>query len=306
MKSRSLSAIVFVLLLWAALPALAQEGPLKVTPKELLDGFNTDPTAAIAKYANQPLEVTGKMTMFDVSYSGGGYIFLDGVKFQCVHEEPWAYALPGQTVKVTATVSEAGVIDFTIVEAQGERPVLTTKDLATQFAKDPQGVTKKYGDRWLELRGKVANKIDDGSCSIVFDGAGKSSVQCFVPPEELKDVEVGQDVRIVAQFATYSGDQPELMMGRVITKPVEPAASVSKEPPSDSTATDDETDSPAARSKPALRTWTSADGKFRAEAELQKVVGATVHLKTKDGREIQVPRAKLSKDDLQFLTRRPR
>ncbi|MFT5523958.1 MAG: hypothetical protein ACI9HK_001907 [Pirellulaceae bacterium] len=52
------------------------------------------------------------------------------------------------------------------------------------------------------------------------------------------------------------------------------------------------------------RTWVDNTGKFRIEAELVKIEGADVVLKTTAGREIRVPIDKLSPKDRAFLTAR--
>ena len=55
---------------------------------------------------------------------------------------------------------------------------------------------------------------------------------------------------------------------------------------------------------PRSRTWASADGKFRVEAELVKMVAGVVHLKRKDGQVIQVPIDKLGEEDRKLLRKR--
>src|SRR4051794_18610377 len=49
-----------------------------------------------------------------------------------------------------------------------------------------------------------------------------------------------------------------------------------------------------------MRTWTSADGKFKVEAELLAVQEGQVSLRVADGTEINVPLTKLSDADRQF------
>jgi hypothetical protein len=54
-------------------------------------------------------------------------------------------------------------------------------------------------------------------------------------------------------------------------------------------------------SKKAMRTWTSADGKFTVRAQFVKAIAGTVHLHLEDGRTIRVPMEKLSEDDRRSL-----
>ena len=56
--------------------------------------------------------------------------------------------------------------------------------------------------------------------------------------------------------------------------------------------------------KPALRTWTSADGQFTVEGELITDSGAKITLKKKSGGEIEVPLVKLSRQDQEYVARR--
>lgn len=51
----------------------------------------------------------------------------------------------------------------------------------------------------------------------------------------------------------------------------------------------------------AFRTWSDASGSFKLEAQLVKLAGDSVTLRRKDGKEITLPLAKLSKGDQEFL-----
>src|SRR5437867_2847488 len=53
-----------------------------------------------------------------------------------------------------------------------------------------------------------------------------------------------------------------------------------------------------------VRTWTSADGKFKVEAEMLSVQEGKVSLRKADGTEVTVPLAKLSEADRQYVTGR--
>ncbi len=50
-----------------------------------------------------------------------------------------------------------------------------------------------------------------------------------------------------------------------------------------------------------LRTWTSRDGKYSMEGEFLKLQGGKVHLRRKDGKEIEVPLSRLSAADRQWV-----
>jgi hypothetical protein len=52
----------------------------------------------------------------------------------------------------------------------------------------------------------------------------------------------------------------------------------------------------------ASRQWTSADGRFRVEAEFIKAIGGMVYLKRNDnGKEVKVPIQDLSEEDQRWL-----
>jgi WD40 repeat protein len=53
--------------------------------------------------------------------------------------------------------------------------------------------------------------------------------------------------------------------------------------------------------KKAIRTWTSADGKFTVQAQFVKAIAGKVYLRLQNGRTIQVPMERLSEDDRRFL-----
>jgi len=63
-----------------------------------------------------------------------------------------------------------------------------------------------------------------------------------------------------------------------------------------------ESESPAAG---RLRTWTSADGRFRTQATLIQADSDAVTLKTADGRTSKVPLARLSAADRQYVRDHP-
>lgn len=54
---------------------------------------------------------------------------------------------------------------------------------------------------------------------------------------------------------------------------------------------------------PAYRTWTSHDGRFSTEAQLVDFDSDQVRLRKKSGEVIQVPREKLSPEDLEYLAK---
>jgi WD40 repeat protein len=60
----------------------------------------------------------------------------------------------------------------------------------------------------------------------------------------------------------------------------------------------DKTDVPPKR---AIRTWTSADGKFTVRAQFVKAIAGVVHLRLENGRTVQVSMEKLSEEDRRFL-----
>lgn len=92
----------------------------------------------------------------------------------------------------------------------------------------------------------------------------------------------------------------DIEVGPPIAAPTAPATPVETKP-SEKPA---EKPGPKPTSTRGLRTWSSADGKFRVEAELVKMVAGIVHLKRKDGQVIQVPIDKLSEEDRKLLRKR--
>jgi len=174
--------------------------------------------ASNTRFAGKQIELTGKLQMFDVSESGGSYVFLGGAKFWAVHDEPWALALPGQTIKVRGIYRGPGGFDVSIVKASGERLVLTATELAEQFERDAQTTNKKYDERWMELRGIVSNKPKDsiGRSVIVLKGAGKTDVFCFVQRSFVESAKTGDVVQIVGRYSKNESP-PALFEGKGIT-----------------------------------------------------------------------------------------
>jgi hypothetical protein len=83
--------------------------------------------------------------------------------------------------------------------------------------------------------------------------------------------------------------------------------SLAKKPRAAASKTSSSTESKPAKQTTTseFRTWTSTDGKFTIEAKLLSVTGDSVELQRKDnGMKIQVPRAKLSAADQEYLSQR--
>lgn len=199
-----------------------------LTAADFVNEFKTNEPAANEKFLGKRIELTGKLQMFDHSYSGGSYIWLGGTKWAAEPEEPWAFALPGQTIKVTGTF-EPGM-EFKIIDAIDERLVVNASDLAKQFNDNKDATNTKYAEKWLEIRGLVASKdIDEsGGGSITLQGDGDTTIQCAMVsmylketfPASLQNMKEGDMVRIAAQYSKPSSLGPELILGRFITAPI--------------------------------------------------------------------------------------
>ncbi len=184
----------------------------------------TNEAAANKKFLGKRIELTGKLQMFDHSYSGGSYIWLAGTKWVAEHDEPWAHALPGQTITVTGTFKPG--MQFQITAASDKRLVVTATDLARQFNHNKDATDTKYADKWLEIRGLVAGKdIDEsGGGSIILAGDGDTKVECLMvsmylkgkTPVSIQNMKEGDMVRIAAWYSHFSLG---LMQGRFITEP---------------------------------------------------------------------------------------
>lgn len=150
----------------------------------------------------------------------------------------------------------------------GPRDVQPTDKLVTESTPLPVGLILCARDfsGWHPV--EVREVLPDGRVKVSFRGWGRRE---------------GTFARADLRLAPEEVDQPALAAAASPAAPAVPAAPAPAPVP--------------APVRTEYRLWTDASGKFQVEAEYVAVVDGKVQLRRKDGREISVPLARLSKAD---------
>jgi hypothetical protein len=179
--------------------------------------FNTDKSAALAKYQGKMIDLSGVVKSVGDDGSGdSGLVEIVtgegslGLPCYTVDKEPFAHLAPGQTVKLQGvwpkTAAEPRLRDCVIVEA-GPSPAiaLTAIQLATEYAAAPEGVKTKYDGKSLILNGDVTRKEtkDSGNCTLFLKGTEKAHVEASfgaIHSGKTATIKDGQPIKLLVRF----------------------------------------------------------------------------------------------------------
>jgi hypothetical protein len=192
---------------------------ISMTAEEFVKAFNQNQAA---EYEGREIELSGYMTHFDYSSSGGSYFFigdepkyLNGVKFVTPDDEVWARALPFQKIKAVGVYRQAiGLDNLTITEVSDDRIVATAEQLAKEVAEDEDAARKAYEDKFIEVRGKVVAVTENGS---EIELAGTPEVAIYAFCARKPGFEPGADVKIVGQCNSVEDESIRLGQCLAIT-----------------------------------------------------------------------------------------
>jgi hypothetical protein len=181
----------------------------ELTTTEYWLEFSKDGFAALQKYKDRFVRVTGKVNWYGYGLKGEGFLILEGAdkKFVCQEKRPVSKALPGQTVTLRGKpTSVLGVETWTIVNASGPQPLTMTAD---QLLQD---LTKNAADTDKKLQGKVMvitgqfTKVDQGQFLLTRHDK-LPAVGCWFYSANNPDVDrerlnfkVGQKVKILGMY----------------------------------------------------------------------------------------------------------
>lgn len=244
----------------------ARPDPLKpiepdfaVTAAQLADEYAQDRPAAIKKYAEKWVVVTGEVLgirhfaqydpetdmrrVFSVlTLRGAGDRKFVNLETQSA--EPWKSAHPGQTVRLRArgrdefdTFSEFS--DCVILSASGPKvPSFTVAQLAREVTSDPKSFRAKYSDKNIFVSGEITSlkKEDTGGYAVVLSPVGsKPPVTCDLSEIDPKvgGLKVGQKVTVMGLLLVQPDPPYECWLREGIVTDVtlepRPTASPSKE-----------------------------------------------------------------------------
>jgi hypothetical protein len=181
----------------------AADERISLSAEEFAAIFKEDVDAANERFLNKQLALTGTVQSVGAFSYPGGYIYLGGIKWETEDKQPWARALPGQTVTIEGTF-EPGVM-MKIAKVSDDRLVASAPELAAELQANGEATNAKYLDKWLEVQGKVSRlevKEAEPVC-VYLEGAGDVLVKCrwnYEKNAQGEKLMPGDDVRIVGHY----------------------------------------------------------------------------------------------------------
>jgi tRNA_anti-like len=198
-------------------------GEFRVEALNFRKEFRDDVKAATKKYHGMIIEVQSAVEEVGATATGDGYFLLAGVteplplNFQCltVDKQPWASAIPGQTVKLRGRCEVLGeelkLRDCKILEVTGPGPLLIAAvKLVQDYDKDAAATAKMYDDRYLLLTGEVDRTEEIAALNtarILIKVAGKITVSCVLDSmmaDQAKRLKPGQPIKLVGQQRPFN------------------------------------------------------------------------------------------------------
>ena len=162
---------------------LAAKPDAEITAQELITEFKKNPS--LSKYVGKVVDVTGKVSMYQYTYTGGDRpeLFLSSldVYFPCRQIDALARVAPGQTVTLRTRVQPlTGYTNCVIVKVEGPAPLeLTADKLAEAYAKDKEATENEHKGKYVVLKGKARILKNGTSERIVLTSPGvKPEIVC--------------------------------------------------------------------------------------------------------------------------------
>jgi hypothetical protein len=198
-----------------------------LTARELADEFARDREGYARKYTPPKLvQLTG--TIGDVAWASSNerdldVLYLDGRRagngVSCAMKDmgPWKKALPGQKVTLLGTPAShsPALGDCVITEVSGNGPPnISADDLAAEWKANAEAATKKYRDRNVIVKGRIAKIESDGNTLplvILKTQAAEPIVFCAFNNQYHKrkiGLAPGQEITVVGSFII---DHPSLV-----------------------------------------------------------------------------------------------
>ncbi len=204
---------------------------VQVSGKDYYGLFKSDSKAAVAKFDNVTVEVTGycigltalyddhKQPRFGALISGDGTKIESGDFFVCclTGKSPWKQLAPGNEVTIRGVISKPGVfrrsrrnlVDAKVVSANaGQTPEIKAVDLAAEYAANPTAAIKKYNHKWLVVEGEfielVAEEYDNPDWAGKYDafvGTAKRKIYMTTSAAMIpaKEWTIGENVTVLGQ-----------------------------------------------------------------------------------------------------------
>jgi hypothetical protein len=200
-----------------------------LTAKAMAEEFKNDNAAALVRYRDKVIEVTGVIKNAGIDKSDAPFLSLEGLPgaFGSVHcvtvdKAPWKTAMPGQTVtlvgKVPGFATLARLAECQIGTVKGPQPMTTTAGkLATEYRTSPTATNKKYEGKWLILLGEMSSvsNLDVGEeakaalMTFKTDGKAPTVVARFLGNDDkmTAGTEAGTKVKVLGSYGPAGKDE---------------------------------------------------------------------------------------------------
>lgn len=223
-----------------AVPGTGDENVVVVDLKDLQLKFDLE-----SKYGSQTIETSGAIDSLLPLEEGGTSILLkageglaDLVACPTAEASAWSRLGPGQSVTLQGKAGgNLGGFNWSVVKAgPNPCPVITSREFAAEFDRDPETARTKYDGQYFYVTGKVVEAPQEGgeSTGYILEGSKRWPVK-LTSPDLLSDykwpvVETGRDFTAHCQFKPLLWDEWSLpeeleLQGLAVTAPF-PAAGV--------------------------------------------------------------------------------
>jgi hypothetical protein len=174
--------------------------------------------AARAKYRGKVIDLSGEVDSFVDGAGEPAELRLKaaegrlGARCLTVDRQPWAKVAPGSKVKIRGMLASHGsTLSPSYIIWAGPNPALliSSQDLAKQFAADREGTAPKFHDKWIYVDGEVVEKMPPkGAAMAVLKLKGEAKedepvrVDCIFTGESDRAVErvkVGARVKVLGK-----------------------------------------------------------------------------------------------------------
>jgi uncharacterized protein (DUF1330 family) len=208
---------------------------VSLSATEFFAAYSSNRDEAFQKHGGKIIDLTGVVEQYGRNINDDVFLQLrvaNRLSGICLSadKEPWAYVVPGQTVRLRGRWKEklsTQGIRLLVVETDAKRRVaVSAMQLAGEFSADADASTRKYEGKHLILRG-VVEAVDFkalGGGSVVLKGDGKLQVECNYSTDErttIRAIQIGEEIGVV-------GDGADLNAGRVL---IRYCFTITKDPP---------------------------------------------------------------------------
>ena len=276
------------------------DGQYKVFPAEVQ---GDDQASILCAFVN-PVTKDPGYARYDFKKVGGKWFQTGAKPVEAATVDKAKYAWEKKSEPDWADAGPKDLMPAKAAEVPKPAFSLTDEQFAREHLADPEKFNKKYGNQWVEVEGTItipANEESPIPHVMILKGLEEIKTQpvaCDISrPSRKAAAELVREQRVKLLGRRPEGQfGPNLVDCRIVSSsPAPPAKTADTSPVAPPTVGKKPAD------EPALRTWTSSNGKFTLQAQCVGVTDGKVQLKISDGKTVTLPLEKLSQADQDYL-----